>query len=114
MSEESSVRAPSSERRGVMARGEIRLQAEDLSVVELLRLILWLLWVIVRRFGDYCCGESVIRDEVTGVRRGVKIEGGRVSEGFRGKWYAVKRGFVPGIYRTWGECETQVRGFRGA
>ena len=56
----------------------------------------------------------MIRDEVTGVRRGVKIEGGRVSEGFRGKWYAVKRGFVPGIYRTWGECETQVRGFRGA
>lgn len=30
------------------------------------------------------------------------------------KFYAVKAGRKPGIYRTWGECEAQVTGFSGA
>ena len=28
-------------------------------------------------------------------------------------FYAVARGHVPGIYRTWGECAAQVQGFSG-
>lgn len=30
------------------------------------------------------------------------------------KFYAVKVGRIPGIYRTWQECKTQVLGFSGA
>lgn len=30
------------------------------------------------------------------------------------KYYAVRRGFRPGIYTTWGECDEMVRGFSGA
>jgi ribonuclease HI len=30
------------------------------------------------------------------------------------KVYAVKVGRQPGIYRSWPECEAQVRGFSGA
>lgn len=30
------------------------------------------------------------------------------------KYYAVKNGKVPGIYMTWPECESQVKGFSGA
>ena len=30
------------------------------------------------------------------------------------KFYAVKRGKVPGIYQTWGQAEEQVKGFSGA
>ena len=30
------------------------------------------------------------------------------------KFYAVKVGLVPGIYRTWAECEPLVHGVRGA
>jgi Caulimovirus viroplasmin len=30
------------------------------------------------------------------------------------KFYAVKEGKTPGIYNTWDECLTQVRGHRGA
>ncbi len=29
-------------------------------------------------------------------------------------YYAVKSGHKPGIYRTWAECERQVKGFSGA
>ncbi len=29
-------------------------------------------------------------------------------------FYAVKKGRVPGIYKTWAECEAQVKGFAGA
>ncbi len=29
-------------------------------------------------------------------------------------YYAVKKGLTPGIYRTWAECEAQVKGFAGA
>lgn len=29
-------------------------------------------------------------------------------------YYAVKRGKIPGIYRTWAECEFQVKGYNGA
>ncbi len=29
-------------------------------------------------------------------------------------YYAVKNGREPGIYRTWAECEAQVKGFKGA
>jgi hypothetical protein len=29
------------------------------------------------------------------------------------KYYAVRRGRVPGIYRTWDSCEKQVEGFSG-
>lgn len=32
----------------------------------------------------------------------------------REAYYAVARGRVPGIYRSWAECETQVKGFIGA
>uniref|UniRef100_A0A6S8B204 Ribonuclease H n=1 Tax=Aplanochytrium stocchinoi TaxID=215587 RepID=A0A6S8B204_9STRA len=32
----------------------------------------------------------------------------------RSKYYAVRKGRKPGIYLTWTECETQVKGFRGA
>ena len=32
----------------------------------------------------------------------------------RNKWYAVQRGRRVGIYRTWTECEAQVKGYRGA
>ena len=30
------------------------------------------------------------------------------------KFYAVRNGRVPGIYETWPECETQVKGYPGA
>jgi len=30
------------------------------------------------------------------------------------KFYAVKSGFTPGIYRSWDECLEQVKGFKGA
>lgn len=30
------------------------------------------------------------------------------------KYYAVRAGFVPGIYKTWDECKKQVIGFPGA
>ena len=30
------------------------------------------------------------------------------------KYYAVKKGLVPGIYTTWGECKENVHGFPGA
>lgn len=30
------------------------------------------------------------------------------------KFYAVKKGKAPGIYRTWAECSAQVHGFSGA
>lgn len=32
----------------------------------------------------------------------------------KGKYYAVKKGKKPGIYKTWSECEAQVKGFSGA
>lgn len=30
------------------------------------------------------------------------------------KYYAVKKGFVPGIYLSWGECQQNINGFPGA
>lgn len=30
------------------------------------------------------------------------------------KYYAVRKGRKPGIYRTWGECRDQVHGYSGA
>ncbi len=30
------------------------------------------------------------------------------------KYYAVKRGKNPGVYKTWAECQTEVNGFSGA
>ncbi len=30
------------------------------------------------------------------------------------KWYAVRKGKVPGIYTSWDECKAQVNGFSGA
>ncbi|MGH2065600.1 viroplasmin family protein, partial [Aerococcus sp. L_4] len=30
------------------------------------------------------------------------------------KFYAVKKGKIPGIYKTWPECQKQVKGFSGA
>ena len=30
------------------------------------------------------------------------------------KYYAVKKGVVPGIYLTWAECESNVKGYSGA
>jgi hypothetical protein len=30
------------------------------------------------------------------------------------KVYAVRRGYVPGIYYRWSDCELQVKGFSGA
>lgn len=30
------------------------------------------------------------------------------------KWYAVRKGFQPGIYMTWADCEKQVKGYSGA
>ncbi|KHN74433.1 Ribonuclease H1 [Toxocara canis] len=32
----------------------------------------------------------------------------------KGAYYAVARGKKPGVYRTWPECEKQVKGFQGA
>lgn len=32
----------------------------------------------------------------------------------KSKFYAVRKGIVPGIYRTWAECEANVKGFSGA
>lgn len=29
-------------------------------------------------------------------------------------FYAVAKGRAPGIYKTWSECESQVKGFSGA
>ena len=31
-----------------------------------------------------------------------------------GKYYAVRRGYRPGVYLSWTECKVQVDGFRGA
>uniref|UniRef100_A0A336LL17 Ribonuclease H n=1 Tax=Culicoides sonorensis TaxID=179676 RepID=A0A336LL17_CULSO len=33
---------------------------------------------------------------------------------FRMPFYAVANGKIPGIYKTWAECENQVKGFSGA
>ena len=30
------------------------------------------------------------------------------------KYYAVRKGLVPGVYATWPECQAQVKGFPGA
>lgn len=30
------------------------------------------------------------------------------------KYYAVRKGFVPGIYTSWGECQQNINGFSGA
>ncbi len=30
------------------------------------------------------------------------------------KFYAVRKGRIPGIYKTWGECQKQITGFKGA
>lgn len=30
------------------------------------------------------------------------------------KYYAVKKGRIPGVYMTWDECQEQVKGFSGA
>ena len=30
------------------------------------------------------------------------------------KYYAVRKGTVPGIYTTWAECEEKIKGFQGA
>lgn len=30
------------------------------------------------------------------------------------KFYAVKKGIVPGIYTSWGECQQNINGFSGA
>ncbi|MBQ5674178.1 MAG: RNase H1/viroplasmin domain-containing protein, partial [Lachnospiraceae bacterium] len=30
------------------------------------------------------------------------------------KFYAVKKGKVPGVYDTWAECKSMVDGFSGA
>jgi len=30
------------------------------------------------------------------------------------KFYAVKKGKTPGIYKTWPDCQKQVKGFSGA
>ena len=30
------------------------------------------------------------------------------------KYYAVKKGKKPGVYRTWDECKAQTDGFSGA
>lgn len=30
------------------------------------------------------------------------------------RYYVVKKGREPGIYRSWGECEQQIHGFSGA
>ena len=32
----------------------------------------------------------------------------------KNKYYAVRKGRVPGIYRTWSECQKQVTGYPGA
>lgn len=32
----------------------------------------------------------------------------------KSKFYAVRKGLVPGIYKTWAECEANVKGFSGA
>lgn len=29
-------------------------------------------------------------------------------------YYAVKEGITPGIYKTWDECQAQVKGYKGA
>lgn len=34
-------------------------------------------------------------------------------KGDKRQYYAVVRGRTPGVYRTWEECERQVRGFKG-
>lgn len=31
-----------------------------------------------------------------------------------GKYYAVKKGKIPGIYNTWSDCQEQIKGFSGA
>ncbi|KAL8827559.1 MAG: hypothetical protein Q9191_003110 [Dirinaria sp. TL-2023a] len=30
------------------------------------------------------------------------------------KFYAVRAGFSPGVYHTWDDCKTQIKGFKGA
>ena len=32
----------------------------------------------------------------------------------KGKYYAVRHGYCPGVYLSWSECRFQVDGFRGA
>ena len=69
---------------------------------------MWLLWTLVRRCGDRICGGKSQRVErVVGLPRVIE-------SGFRGKYYAVRRGYRPGLYLSWADCEQQVRGYRGA
>lgn len=80
---------------------------------EVWRLAIWLLWTLIRRFGDRVCGGvSERRERVPKVGVGLEAEGFPV--GFRGKIYAVRRGYSPGLYGSWVECERQVRGYKGA
>lgn len=30
------------------------------------------------------------------------------------KWYAVRAGKTPGVYKTWAECQKMTTGFKGA
>ena len=30
------------------------------------------------------------------------------------KYYAVRKGLIPGIYTSWGECQQNINGFSGA
>lgn len=53
-------------------------------------------------------GPSVARDEVEGFQEFPPS----VPTG--GKIYVVKRGYTPGIYYRWSDCEREVSGFRNA
>lgn len=36
------------------------------------------------------------------------------SKGMSSKYYAIKKGRKPGVYRTWAEAQTHIKGFSGA
>ena len=81
--------------------------------VEGLLLVLWLMWVLLRRLGDSIFGG---KREDSEIRR--RVEAVEERKGFpessKGKVYAVRRGYHPGLYGSWSECEQEVRGFKGA
>jgi ribonuclease HI len=38
----------------------------------------------------------------------------REAEAYMAKYYAVRKGVKPGIYKTWGECQKMTKGYSGA
>lgn len=68
------------------------------------------MWQVAQqvRYAEGGCSVGEQHCETSGERRW------RGASGSSKKFYAVRRGRVPGIYGSWAECSTHVHGFSGA